>query len=65
MPYKHIYEVASFADHIYIPQKGGAMENWGIITYSRSTLLLDPDYTYDEEFAVSIYCKNVSINYYL
>ena len=28
-------------DHIALPNKGGAMENWGLITYSEGGLLFD------------------------
>lgn len=31
------------SDHIALPSKSGAMENWGLITYGEYILLVDPE----------------------
>lgn len=33
----------SVSDHIALPSKGGAMENWGLITYGEPVLCVDPE----------------------
>jgi len=38
-----------FADHIAIPGKGGAMENWGLITFGESTLMYNNTTNYVDE----------------
>ena len=43
-------------DHIALPSKGGAMENWGLITYGESELLYDSaSDTLDFELWISSY----------
>lgn len=47
------FDVAS-VDHIALPHKGGAMENWGLITYGEYILLWDPDWsTTSSKFSVA------------
>ena len=29
-------------DHIALPSKGGAMENWGLITYGEESIAVNP-----------------------
>jgi aminopeptidase N len=31
------------SDHIALPSRSGAMENWGLITYNEYYLLIDPE----------------------
>jgi aminopeptidase N len=37
------YRTLVFTDHIALPSKGGAMENWGLITYGESVICIDPE----------------------
>jgi aminopeptidase N len=37
--YIYIYQI----DHIALPSKGGAMENWGLVTYGEQTIVYNPE----------------------
>jgi len=40
----NVYTVdGQFIDHIALPSKGGAMENWGLITYGESSICINPE----------------------
>lgn len=43
-------------DHVAIPSKGGAMENWGLILYQENSLLYD-----EEEEPISFKLRSASL----